>query len=52
MARTCAALYFACLYLTAAPGPHAYRFAALGILCGFLALAFALRRLTRKDVPA
>ncbi|GGS14477.1 hypothetical protein GCM10008961_02150 [Deinococcus knuensis] len=52
MARIFAALYFACLILTAAPGPHAYRFAALAILCGFLALAFALRRLTKEDVTA
>ncbi|GAA5438166.1 hypothetical protein [Deinococcus aquaticus] len=52
VARIFAALYFACLILTAAPGPHAYRFAALAILSGFLALAFALRRLTKEDVTA
>lgn len=52
MARIFAALYFVCLYLSAAPSPDAYRFAAPGILCGFLALAFALRRLTKEDVTA
>ncbi|MCD0169441.1 hypothetical protein [Deinococcus sp. 23YEL01] len=52
VARIFAALYFVCLYLSAAPSPDAYRFAAPGILCGFLALAFALRRLTKEDVTA
>ncbi|GHF32361.1 hypothetical protein HNQ07_000416 [Deinococcus metalli] len=48
MARTCAALYFAFLYLTAAPSPYALHYAALAALSGFLALAFALRRLLPK----
>ena len=53
MTRTFAALYLACLYFAALEGAHAPTFATCGPAVGFVALAFALRRLTTsKEVPA
>jgi hypothetical protein len=52
MTRFLAALYLACLYFAALPTAHAPTFATCGPAVGFVALAFALRRLTRKEVPA
>lgn len=48
MTRALAAAYLACLFFAGQDSPHALTAAAAGPLVGFLALAFALRRLTTK----
>ncbi|WP_158263738.1 hypothetical protein [Deinococcus arcticus] len=51
MARLFLALYLGALSaLHVAPAPHTPTLAACTVFAGFLALAFALRRLTLKDV--